>query len=74
MDVAQKDDYAVLKSKLPSDKPIVIYLAVPPASATQIVDYLGKSGINGPNVKILFEKPFGYDYISAQDFIERTAR
>lgn len=74
MDVAEKNEYAALKDMLPAGGPIVIYLAVPPSSATQIVDYLGESGINSPNVKILFEKPFGYDLISAQDFITRTAQ
>jgi glucose-6-phosphate 1-dehydrogenase len=35
---------------------------------------MGEAGINTPNVKILFEKPFGVDLDSAQDFIDRTAR
>lgn len=51
MDVAEKNEYAALKDMLPAGGPIVIYLAVPPSSATQIVDYLGESGINSPNVK-----------------------
>lgn len=74
MDLAQASQYKLLKSKLPKTEPVVIYLAVPPASATQIVDFLGEAGINTPNVKILFEKPFGYDLDSARQSISRTAR
>lgn len=74
MDVADANEYQKLKTILGSSDPVVIYLAVPPGAAAQIVDFLGEAGITTPNIKILFEKPFGYDLVSAQDFIGRTAR
>ncbi len=76
MDMALAHDYTRLKEHvaLGDDEQLLVYLAVPPSAATQIVDFLGDTGLNTPNVKILFEKPFGIDHASAQDFIERTAR
>ena len=76
MDLAEPTDYWVLKSRLNEDNPdqIVIYLSVPPGAAAQIVDQLGEAGINDPRVRILFEKPFGFDEASARDVIARSSR
>jgi glucose-6-phosphate 1-dehydrogenase len=76
MDVAEPDEYKRLKSfiDLKKTEQLLIYLAVPPGAATQIVDFLGETGINTPNVKVLFEKPFGVDVVSAGEVITRTAR
>lgn len=76
MDLAQVGDYAGLKEVLSTydvDQ-MLMYLAVPPGAAAQIVDLLGEAGINDPNIHLLFEKPFGYDLESARDFLERTSR
>lgn len=76
MDMAQLGDYTRLKKAI-EDKgadQTLIYLSVPPGAAAQIVDFLGEAGVNAPNVHLLFEKPFGFDLASAQDFIERTGR
>lgn len=76
MDLAVAEDYVRLKKnlKLQSDEQALIYLSVPPSAAASIVDYLGEAGLNEPNVKLLFEKPFGFDLESARDFITRTSR
>lgn len=76
MDLAQLDDYSGLKKEVEGYKAdqTLMYLAVPPGAAAQIVDLLGEAAINSPDVHLLFEKPFGYDLGSAQDFLERTAR
>lgn len=76
MNLAAADDYRKLKEfvSLGDDEQLIAYLSVPPSAATSIVDFMGKAGINTPNVKILFEKPFGVDLASAHDVIERTAR
>lgn len=76
MDLARAEDYAALKDTLDlqDTEQAVIYLSVPPGAAADIADFLGQAGLNGPNVKLLFEKPFGFDLASAHDFIERTAR
>ena len=76
MDLAESGDYLRLKKSiaLGDDEQLIVYLSVPPSAATSIVDFMGAAGINTPNVKILFEKPFGVDLASAQDAIARTAR
>lgn len=76
MDLASSGDYIKLKEhlELKDDEQLLAYLAVPPSAATQIVDFMGEAGMNTPNVKVLFEKPFGIDLVSAQNFIARTAR
>lgn len=80
MDLVEPDDYMGLKAKLDEGveegKPrqVLFYLAVPPGAAATIVDLLGRAGLNSPEYKVLFEKPFGFDLASARDFIDRTAR
>ena len=76
MDLAVADDYVRLKKDLDiqPDEQVLIYLSVPPSAAADIVDFLGRAGLNSPHVKLLFEKPFGFDLASAKDFIERTGR
>ncbi|MFZ1302113.1 MAG: hypothetical protein WAQ27_06100 [Candidatus Microsaccharimonas sp.] len=75
MDLAQVGEYQGLKQALKEHNAdqTLMYLAVPPGAAAQIVDLLGEAGINSPDVRLLFEKPFGYDLASAQDFLGRTA-
>jgi glucose-6-phosphate 1-dehydrogenase len=76
MDLAEKGDYEKLSDylRLGKDEQALFYLSVPPNAAADIVDFLGQAGLSSSNVKILFEKPFGYDLESARDFIARTGR
>jgi len=76
MDLSKENEYTRLKDRLAlaADEQVIAYLSVPPLSATQIVDFTGEVGLNSPNVKIMYEKPFGMDYESAVDLINRTAR
>jgi len=76
MDLAKNDDYDGLRKyvALASDEQLLVYLSVPPRASTQIVDFLGEAGLNSPQVKVLFEKPFGVDLPSAREMIARTAR
>lgn len=76
MDISQASEYDRLSRHLALDSSgqVLVYLAVPPSAATQIVDFIGAAGMCTPNVKILFEKPFGVDYDSAVEMIGRTSR
>lgn len=76
MNLAEAHEYNELRTKINLDKneQLIVYLAVPPLASTQIVDYLGEAGLNTSNVKILFEKPFGVDLVSADEVIKRTSR
>jgi glucose-6-phosphate 1-dehydrogenase len=75
MDLSNADDYHRLSDYIDrqTDEQVLFYLSVPPDSAGQIVENLGKAGLNTPNNKILFEKPFGTDLISAKAMIDHTA-
>ncbi len=76
MDVSLVDEYQKLKRAIAESNAdqTLIYLSVPPGAAAQIVDLLGAAGINMPDVRLLFEKPFGFDLESAKDFLGRTGR
>ncbi len=76
MDVAQLSDYKRLLATIKESgaDQTLIYLSVPPGAAAQIVDLLGEAGVNTPDIRLLFEKPFGFDLASAKDFIARTGR
>lgn len=76
MDLAEGTEYNRLKAQLEKSDAdqTLFYLSVPPGAAADIVDFLGEAGLNTPNYKVLFEKPFGFDLESAQEFIDRSAR
>ncbi len=76
MNLAELEAYQQLKVFLEQDSAdqTLFYLSVPPGAAASIVDFLGEAGLNSARYKVLFEKPFGYDLASAEDFIERTGR
>ncbi|HSW37050.1 MAG TPA: glucose-6-phosphate dehydrogenase [Candidatus Saccharimonadales bacterium] len=56
------------------------YLSIPPSIYGPIVDSLGKHGLNhscphgNAKVRLLLEKPFGYDLASAKQLVERTSQ
>lgn len=76
MDVTNLDEYGRLKDRvaLTDDEQLLIYLSVPPQAVAQIIAHLGEAGINAPNVKVLFEKPFGTNLASAEDVAVKTAK
>lgn len=61
-------DWAQLKSLLDAgdQKPIVHFLAIPPAVFTRTCELLGEYGLNGDNARVVLEKPLGHDLVSAQ--------
>ncbi len=76
MDLTNPDDYTKLREYigLADDEQAIFYLSVPPSSSAQIVENLGKSGLNTPNVKLLLEKPFGTDLASAREMINHVGQ
>jgi glucose-6-phosphate 1-dehydrogenase len=76
MNMADAKDYRRLKEHLDlqPDEQLLVYLSVPPVATRQIVSLLGAAGLNAPNVKLLLEKPFGIDLLSAQDMHEHIDR
>jgi glucose-6-phosphate 1-dehydrogenase len=80
MDLSQADHYQHLKSWLnqPSASGTcaetqVFYLATSPYLFPQICEQLGAAGLNGPQVRVVLEKPLGHDLASAQE-INRVVR
>ena len=80
MDLDSAGDYKSLKKKLNEisrkvgGRPqVIFYLSIPPAAVLPIVKQLGQAGLNHAQAKLLLEKPFGFDLISAQEMIVQTA-
>lgn len=76
VDLASAPAYDALKLHLEAQDvdQTLFYLSVPPGAAADIVDFLGQAGMNTSRYKVLFEKPFGFDLVSAKEFIQRTAQ
>lgn len=76
MNMSQIDDYHRLREHLAlqDDEQLLVYLSVPPTASRQIITLLGESRINSENVKLLLEKPFGIDAVSAQEMHEHISR
>ncbi|MBX4190640.1 glucose-6-phosphate dehydrogenase (NADP(+)) [Candidatus Saccharibacteria bacterium] len=74
MDYQQASEYQKLKQKLDRLKAqqVIFYFAVPPEAVLPIIGNLGRAELNGDNVKLLMEKPFGTDLASAQKIIDET--
>jgi len=75
MDLSQPQHYAGLKAWLDerAADTVVLFLATSPHLFTQICAQLGHAHINGPQVRVVLEKPLGHDLASAQE-INRVVR
>ncbi len=75
MDLSQREDYAGLKSWLDERQAdtALLFLATSPHLFPVICAQLGDVGLNGPNVRVVLEKPLGHDLASAQE-INRVVR
>ncbi len=75
MDLSKPEDYAGLKDTLSARgaDTVVLFLATSPHLFPQICAQLGAVGLNGPNVRVVLEKPLGHDLTSAQE-INRVVR
>jgi glucose-6-phosphate 1-dehydrogenase len=75
MDLSQPEHYAGLKQWIDARGADVVvpFLATSPHLFPVIVGQLGAAGLNGPNVRVVLEKPLGHDLASAQE-INRVVR
>jgi glucose-6-phosphate 1-dehydrogenase len=69
MDLSKAEDYAGLKAWLDERgaDTVVLFLATSPHLFPQICEQLGAVRLNGPNVRVVLEKPLGHDLASAQE-------
>jgi glucose-6-phosphate 1-dehydrogenase len=75
MDLSQPEHYSRLKEWLVARNADtkVLYLATSPHLFPAICEQLGRAGLNGPDVRVVLEKPLGHDLASAQE-INRVVR
>ena len=75
MDLSKPEDYAGLKQWIAERGAdvAVLYLATSPHLFPVICEQLGAAGLNGPQVRVVLEKPLGHDLASAQ-LINRAVR
>jgi len=68
MDLSKPEHYAGLKQWLDERgaDTTVLFLATSPHLFPVICEQLGSAGLNGPNVRVVLEKPLGHDLASAQ--------
>ena len=69
MDLSQPEHYAGLKQWIDARgaDTVVLFLATSPHLFTQICAQLGAAAINGPQVRVVLEKPLGHDLASARE-------
>lgn len=75
MDLSQPAHYAGLKQWIDARgaDTVVLFLATSPHLFPLICEQLGGVGLNGPNVRVVLEKPLGHDLASARE-INRVVR
>jgi glucose-6-phosphate 1-dehydrogenase len=75
MDLSQPAHYQGLKAWVDDRgaETVVVFLATAPSLFPVVCGQLGVAGLNGPNVRVVLEKPLGHDLASAQE-INRTVR
>ncbi len=68
MDLSQPEHYAGLKRWVDERgaDTVVLFLATSPHLFPVVCEQLGQAGLNGPNVRVVLEKPLGHDLASAQ--------
>ncbi len=68
MDLSRPDDYAGLKAWVDERgaDTVVLFLATSPHLFPVVCAQLGAAGLNGPQVRVVLEKPLGHDLASAQ--------
>ncbi len=69
MDLSKPEHYAGLKQWIDARgaDTVVPFLATSPYLFPVICEQLGAAGLNGPNVRVVLEKPLGHDLASAQE-------
>jgi glucose-6-phosphate 1-dehydrogenase len=76
MDLSQAADYAQLAEVLKSRQAdtVVMYLATAPALFTGICENMAVVGLNGPQTRVVLEKPLGHDLASNRAINEAVLR
>ena len=75
MDLSQPADYAALAAKLKQHNAdtVVMYLATAPGLFTTVCEQMAAAGLNGPQTRVVLEKPLGHD-LASNRAINETVR
>ncbi|MES2946462.1 MAG: glucose-6-phosphate dehydrogenase [Pseudomonadota bacterium] len=76
MDLSNPADYPRLGAKLQEHAAdtVVMYLATAPALFTTVCEQLAAAGLNGPQMRVVLEKPLGHDLASNRAINESVRR
>jgi len=76
LDVGSHDDWVRLAAEVGErrERPCVFYLSVGPDLFGPIAERIAEHGLNGPQSRIVVEKPLGHDLASARELNDRLAR
>lgn len=75
MDLSNPADYAALAAKL-QQRPaevVVMYVATAPSLFTVVCEQIAAAGLNGPQTRVVLEKPLGHD-LASNRAINKTVR
>jgi glucose-6-phosphate 1-dehydrogenase len=75
MDLSNPADYAALAARLqqrPADV-VVMYMATAPSLFTTVCEQIAAAGLNGPQTRVVLEKPLGHD-LASNRAINKTVR
>ena len=75
MDLSNPADYVRLAAKLQQRRAdvVVMYVATAPSLFTVVCEQIGASGLNGPQTRVVLEKPLGHD-LASNRAINETVR
>ena len=76
MDVTQAADYARLAALLKARNAdtVVMYVATAPGLFTSVCEQIAAAGLNGPQTRVVLEKPLGHDLASNRAINETVRR
>ena len=76
MDVTQATDYARLAELLKARNAdtVVMYVATAPGLFTSVCEQIAAAGLNGPQTRVVLEKPLGHDLASNRAINETVRR
>ena len=76
LDLSKPEDFARLASdvKQRAADTLVMYVATAPALFTAVCEQIAANGLNGPQTRVVLEKPLGHDLASNQQINETVGR
>src|SRR5690554_1542065 len=75
LDFTSAEKYSAIRAwRINPDKPLIVYMATPPAIYGDIGENLHQTGLISPNTRVVVEKPIGHDLESSRSINDRLAQ